>query len=61
MKVLQRNTYFAHSENVIFAMLAEDDENIRWRAVDKILGLRSEASATTDMESSILESRKDVV
>jgi len=43
-------------------MLAEDDENIRPRAVDKILELRSEASATTDMESSTLESsRKDVV
>ena len=30
--------------------------------MDKILGLRSEASATTDMESSVLEgSRKDLV
>ena len=35
MKVLQRNAYFAHSENVILGMLAED-ENIRRRAVDKI-------------------------
>jgi len=43
-------------------MLAEDDENIHRKAVDKILELRSEASATTDMESSTLESsRKDVV
>jgi len=43
-------------------MLAEDDENIRRRAVDKILEFCSEASATTDMESSTLESsRKDVV
>jgi len=43
-------------------MLAEDDENIRRRAVDKILELRSEASATTYMESPTLESsRKDVV
>jgi len=62
MTVLQRNAYFAHSENVILGMLAEDDENIHRRAVDKILELRSEASATTDMESSTLESsRKDVV
>jgi len=62
MKVLQRNAYFAHSENVILGMLAEDDENICRKAVDKILELRSEASATTDMESSTLESsRKDVV
>ena len=54
MKVLQRNAYFAHSENVILGMLAEDDENIRRRAVDKVLELSSEASATTDMESSTL-------
>jgi len=61
MKVLQRNSCFAHSENVILGMLAEDDESIHQRAVDKILELRSEASATTDMESSTLESsRKDV-
>ena len=59
MKVLQRIAYFA---NVILEMLAEDDENIRRRAMDKILELRTEASATTDMESSTLESsRKDVV
>ena len=62
MKVLQQNAYFTHSENVILGMLAEDDENTRRRAVDKILELRSEASATTDMESSTLKSsRKDVV
>jgi len=62
MKVLQRNAYFAHSENVILGMLAEDDENIHRRAVEKILELRSEASSTTDMESSTLESsRKDAV
>jgi len=62
MKVLQRNAYFAHSENVILGMLAEYDENIRRRAVDKILELHNEASATTDMESSTLENnRKDVV
>jgi len=43
-------------------MLAEDHENIRRRAVDKILELRSEALPTTDMESTTLESsRKDVV
>ena len=36
MTVLQRNAYFAHSENVILGMLAEDDENIRRRAVDKM-------------------------
>jgi len=62
MKVLQRHAYFAHSENVVLGMLAEDDENIHRRTVDKILELCSEASATTGMESSTLESsRKDIV
>jgi len=56
MKVLQQNAYFAHSENVILGMLAEDDENIRQRVMDEILELRSEASATTNMKSSTLES-----
>jgi len=41
-------------------MLA-DDENIRRRAVDMILEWRSEASATTDMESSTLESSRKYV
>jgi len=59
MKVLQQNAYFAHSENVTLGMLAEDDENIRRKAVDKILELRSEASATADMESSTVESSRE--
>ena len=44
-------------------MLAEDDENIRRRAVDKILELRSEASATTDNGIIYLrkQQKKDVV
>jgi len=42
MKMLQRNAYFAHSEIVILAMLAEDGEDIRRTAVDKFLLLRSE-------------------
>ena len=43
-------------------MLAEGDENIRRRTVDKILELRKVAWPTTYMESSTLESsRRDVV
>jgi len=56
------NAYFAHLENVILRMLAEDDEDFRRTGVDKTLELSSEISATTEMESSTLESnRKDVV
>jgi len=36
IKVVQQNAYFAHSEKVILGMLAEDDEDFRRRAGDKI-------------------------
>jgi len=36
IKVVQQNAYFAHSEKVILGMLAEDDEDFRRRARDKI-------------------------
>jgi len=42
-------------------MIVEDDENICQRAVDKILELHSEATASTDMESSTLESSRKAV
>jgi len=60
IKVPQWYTYFAHSESVILGMLAEDGDICR-RAMDKILELLSETSATTGMESSTLESnRKEI-
>ena len=38
--VLQQNAYFAHHENVLFAMLADNDHNIRLLAINKILSVR---------------------
>ena len=38
--VLQRNAYFAHHENILLAMLAENDHNVRLLAVNKILSIR---------------------
>ena len=38
--VLQRNVFFAHAENVLFAMLSDNDEEIRRIAVNKILKIR---------------------
>ena len=38
--VLQRNVYFAHHENILLAMLADSDHNVRLLAVNKILSIR---------------------
>ena len=38
--VLQRNAYFAHHENILLAMLADNDHNVRLLAVNKILSIR---------------------
>ena len=42
-EVLQRNGYFAHPEAILLAMLADDDEDIRARAVNQILTIRRKA------------------
>ena len=38
--VLQRNAYFAHHKNILLAMLADNDHNVRLLAVNKILSIR---------------------
>lgn len=40
--VVQRNSYFAHSENVILSMLVNQDSNVRSKAVNLIRQLRSD-------------------
>ena len=42
-KVVQRNAFFAHPENVLLGMLGDDDEEIRRLAVNKIQGLRGKS------------------
>ena len=42
LAVMQRNAYFAHPENILLAMLADSDHNVRLLAVNKILYLASE-------------------
>ena len=37
--VLQQNAYFAHHKNILLAMLADDDHNVRLLAVNKILSI----------------------
>ena len=38
--VLQRNAYIAHYENILLAMLADNDHNVRLLAVNKMLRIR---------------------
>ena len=38
--VLQRNAYFAHHENILLAMLTDNDHNVRFLAVNKRLSIR---------------------
>ena len=40
-KVINNNSYFAHPENVLLAMLGDEDASIRFRAVDKVLSIRN--------------------
>ena len=40
LKVLKRNAFFAHHENILLAMLADDDMTVRRLGVNKILSRR---------------------
>ena len=40
LAVLQRNAYFAHQENILLTMLADNNHNVRLLAVNKILCIR---------------------
>ena len=51
-KVLQRNAFFAHPENILIAMLFDDEEHVRelgWRRV-----LKTRISATTKRRTFIV-------
>ena len=39
-KILNNNSYFAHGENILIAMLADEEEEVRVRAVNKLLNIK---------------------
>ena len=49
--VLQRNAYFAHHENVLLAMLADNDHNVRLLAVNKIRSISVSAKNLNEVGS----------
>ena len=48
LKVIERNAYFAHPENILLGMLADPDESIRKAAVDKIVHIRNHGAKATE-------------
>ena len=45
LKVLQRNAFFAHPEQVIIVMLGDENKPVRDVAVDKIMSIRDTLTA----------------
>ena len=54
LKVLKQNAVFAHQENILLSMLADDDKMVRHLAVSKILSMcvKSNFSIETEFEAS---------
>ena len=48
-RVIQRNGYFAHPKAILLAMLADDDDGIRARAVNTILTMRMKTQEQTQV------------
>ena len=44
LKVVQRNGFFAHQENILIGMLGDNDEEIRMLEVNKVLSIRQKLS-----------------
>ena len=44
LKVVQRNGFFAHQENILIGMLGDNDEEIRMLGVNKVLSIRQKLS-----------------
>ena len=42
MRVVKYNAYFSHPENVLLCMLADDDDDVRRIAVNKIMNIRGQ-------------------
>ena len=60
LRVLERNAYFAHPENILLGMLADENQKICQIAVDKILKIRSLSSISTAKEQPESPTQKEV-
>ena len=48
--VIQRNAYFCHPENLVLSMLADNDVQIRQKAVNTMLDIRTNSSSFGQIE-----------
>ena len=61
-KVIYNNSYFAHGENILIGMLADQDEEVRRKAVNKVLhlkGLEEDFHGEDDFVGGMVESDDD--
>ncbi|KAB7503292.1 hypothetical protein Anas_13011 [Armadillidium nasatum] len=61
-KILNNNSYFAHGENILIAMLADEEEEVRVRAVNKLLnikGLNEIFTCEDSFEGGVVESESE--
>ena len=60
LKVLKRNAFFAHQENILLSMLADDDKMVRHLAVSKILSMRVKSNFSIETEFEASKDQADV-
>ena len=60
LKVLKRNAFFAHQENILLSMLADDDKMVRHLAVSKILSMHVKSNFSIDTEFEASKDQADV-
>ena len=51
LKVVQRNAFFAHQENVLIAKLDDNDEEIRMQGANKVLSIRGKLPSTASFDN----------
>ena len=54
-QVINNNSYFAHGENILLAMVADEDEEVRRIAINKILSLKGYGATNEDTEDEDFE------
>ena len=54
MKVVQRNRFFAHQENVLIGMLGGSDEETEILRVDKVLSIQQKLSSSTTLNDGVM-------
>ena len=60
LKVVQRNAFFEHQENVLIAMLGDNDEEIRMRGVNKVPSIRGNLPSTVSFDNhDLVDSRSE--